>query len=269
MAAGLLAFGCGTEQPTAGPVADPSFSSEPTPTPSLTGFPLALGLDDENGDDHSPVVVAGRPATQAFELCSVRAWDPHAGTTDVLGVEWRGEAEWSRGRTLVLHETAEAAAAAVAAAREAVAGCPTEPADGDYGSAHTLLGVSLGDESVAWADTYWFSSDGKKLSDTGLTVYHVVRVGRAVLLTYEYGEGNGSESKTRPRPCSVESGSSTPSRSRRRTRTPLSSCSCEKPAPHTNRARLPVESPTTNRGSEEIAARNSMQGSPNCHQRRR
>ena len=40
-------------------------------------------------------------------------------------------------------------------------------------------------------DRYWSTEvDG---FDTGLTVYHVVRVGRAVLMTYEYGEGNGSD----------------------------------------------------------------------------
>ena len=44
-----------------------------------------------------------------------------------------------------------------------------------------------------WADTYWFISEGDKLHDTGLTVYSLVSVGRAVLLSYEYGEGNGSE----------------------------------------------------------------------------
>ena len=34
-------------------------------------------------------------------------------------------------------------------------------------------------------------SDGEIMFDTGLTVYHLVRVGRAVLASYEYGEGNG------------------------------------------------------------------------------
>ena len=56
------------------------------------------------------------------------AWDPHAGTTDVIGVEWRGEAEWSRGRTLVLYPTAEAAVAAVAAVASR-GRLPDEPAE--------------------------------------------------------------------------------------------------------------------------------------------
>jgi hypothetical protein len=202
MAAGLLVSGCGTERPEGATAADASFSPAPTPTTStpspaptgtLEGFPLALGYDEENGDDHSPVRVTERPASTAFELCGVPAWDPRALSSDVLGVEWRGEAEWSRGRTLVLYPSAHEAAAAVTTASDALAGCSEESGEPGYGTAHTVLHQELGKQSVAWTDTYWFESDGDRLFGTGLTVYHLVRVGRAVLLAYEYGEGNGSE----------------------------------------------------------------------------
>jgi hypothetical protein len=216
LAAGLLVSDCGTERPTATLEADPSFSSAPTPTakptrqpkpprptekpppaPELEGplanFPLALGYDTENGDDHSPVVVTGKPTTRAFTECGRQVWDPMAGSTDVIGVEWRGEAEWFLGRTLVLYPSVEGAAATVTAAHDALAACQDDPAEPGYGTTHTLLDIPLGDTSVVWADTYWFISDGDKLHDTGLTVYSLVRVGRAVLLAYEYGEGNGSE----------------------------------------------------------------------------
>ena len=194
MAAGLLVSGCGTERPSATPEADPSVSSTPSPTADvLDEFPLALGYDAENGDDHSPVVVTGRPATRAFSECGRQVWDPMAGSTDVIGVEWRGEAEWSRGRTLVLYPSAEVAAAAVTSAHDALVSCQDDPAEPGYGTTHTILDVPLGDTSVVWADTYWFISGGDKLHDTGLTVYSLVSVGRAVLLAYEYGEGNGSE----------------------------------------------------------------------------
>jgi hypothetical protein len=102
-AAGLLVSGCGTERPEAATAADASFSPAPTrttsmPSPAATGalegFPLDVGYDEENGDDHSPVRVTGRPATAAFDLCGLPTWDPQAGTSDVLGVEFRGEAEW-------------------------------------------------------------------------------------------------------------------------------------------------------------------------------
>jgi hypothetical protein len=159
----------------------------------LAGFPLALGYDAANGDDHSPVRITRRPATKAFELCGVPAWDPSAATIDVLGVEWRGEAEWVRGRTLALYPSVDDGVAALADLRDALTGCPEEPGEPDYGTTHTLLDLALGEESVVWANTYWFATGGEKLHGTGLTVHAAVRVGRAVLLSYEYGEGNGSD----------------------------------------------------------------------------
>jgi hypothetical protein len=203
--------GCGTERPTAVRVADaplspassPSVGTSTTPTPSpedgdpLARFPLAVGYDKENGDDHSPVVVTDRPASKGFSLCDRPVWDPRAGTVDVIGVEWRGEAEWSRGRTLALYPDDQTATEAVRAARDAIAACPMEPGQPGNGTAHTLLDQAMGDQSVRWADTYWFESERDRLFDTGLTVYDLVRVGRAVLLTYEYGEANGSEQTRR------------------------------------------------------------------------
>ena len=47
--------------------------------------------------------------------------------------------------------------------------------------------------SRSGGSTRCWTSGSSTAYDTGLTVYHVVRVGRAVLLSYEYGEGNGSE----------------------------------------------------------------------------
>ena len=160
---------------------------------TLDGFPLDLGYAEENGDDHSPVLVTETPAQTAFDLCGRQVWDPYGGTTDLIGVEFRGEAEWSLGRTLVLYPSEEAAADAVSSARDAVVGCPDEPAQDGYGTTHRVLDIPLGDQSVVWTDTYWSASEGQHLHDTGLTVYHLVRVGQAVLASYEYGEGNGSE----------------------------------------------------------------------------
>jgi hypothetical protein len=202
-----IAAGCGDERP--GAVADggasvvpaspspSSSSSAPAPTGALTGFPLDLGYATHNEDDGSPVRVTTKPGVEAFDTCGVATWDPHRGTTDVLGVEFRGEAEWFRGRTLALYPSAEAAALAVASARDALAGCADETVEPGYGTTHTDLHIRLGDESVVWGDTYWQAVDGEKLHDTGLTVYHLVRVGRAVLLAYEYGEGNGTEQSRR------------------------------------------------------------------------
>ena len=198
----LAVTGCGTEQPAEAPSAaadapssaTPTQTPTPTPTPTpgalSTDFPLALGYDEENGDDHSPVVVTGRPATQAFEECHRQVWDPAAGS-DVIGVEFRGEAEWSRGRTLVLYPSTDAAIAAVDKVADTITNCPRDNGD-EYGwTEHSGINYYVGDQSFGWIDRYWTAEVGG--FDTGLTIYHVVRVGRSVLLTYEYGEGNGSE----------------------------------------------------------------------------
>jgi hypothetical protein len=212
LAAVMVSPGCGTERPptvrdasvspapssTASPSRTPGHTPMPTATASsdvhgpLAGFPLALGYAATNGDDGSPVEVTTKPATRAFGLCDRPVWDPQHGTTYLVGVEFRGEAEWYRGRTLALFPSVDAAAAALEMAHDAVAACPDEPSGQDTGTTHALLDQPVGDRSVAWADTYYALDHVQRLDGTGLTVYHLVRVGRAVLLAYEYGEGNGS-----------------------------------------------------------------------------
>jgi hypothetical protein len=209
LAAVLLVTGCGDERP--GPAsraegavsAAPSPTSTPSPTPTaaptpaaptgpLAQFPLALGYDHENGDDHSPVAVTDQPGLGRVFYCDRPVWDPQAGTTDLIGVEFRGEAEWARGRTLVRYPTVQAATASLESARDTLVGCPEEAVGDGYFSAHTIYDdISLGGQSLVWTDTGGYRQDGEIRFDTGLTVYHLVRVGRAVLGSYEYGEGNG------------------------------------------------------------------------------
>ena len=192
--AGLLLAGCGSEGPARTEAEPRSTSPLSTIAPSggdLVGFPLDAGYPEHNDDDGSPVVVSDRPATRAFTLCGQQAWDPRADGTDVLGVQFRGEAEWATGRTLVLYPDADAAARALSDALGAVTACPEEREE--YGTAvHTPVDPVAGDQSVAWMDR-WRSPDLGGGYSTGLAVMHLVRVGRAVLLSYEAGEGNGSQ----------------------------------------------------------------------------
>jgi hypothetical protein len=206
LAAAVLA-GCGSGQSVA--LTEAGTSSHPTPshhTPSsartsstardvtgpLAGFPLDRGYADENGDVGTPVEITTRPATTKFGMCDRVVWDPWHGSTHRIGVEFRGEAEYFRGRTLVLYPDPGAATAAVTAARAAVAACPDEPDGNGQGTTHTVTDESLGDQAVVWTDTFYSVHDGEQQHDTGLVVYELVRVGRTVLLGYEYGEGNGS-----------------------------------------------------------------------------
>jgi hypothetical protein len=213
--AGALLIGCGHRQTLA--ATDVDVSSQPThsprtlgttgpqddrthptvsPAPGMTGpladFPLALGYAAENGDDGSPVEITSHPATRRFGVCGRTVWDPRNRTTDLIGVEFRGEAEYFRGRTLVLFPDAHAAGVAVAEARAAVTACPEEPDGQGQGTTHTPVDDSVGDQSLVWTDTFYSVHDGEQQHDTGLVVYVLTRVGRAVLLGYEYGEGNGS-----------------------------------------------------------------------------
>jgi hypothetical protein len=213
LAAVLLVSSCGDERPatvrepersvSAAPTKDPTPIGTPTPattprptagapTGALAGFPLAYGLPDENGDDHSPVTVTSKPATSAFDTCGVPTWDPRVETTDVIGVEFRGEAEWAVGRTLVLYPDTHGALTAVQAAHDAIAGCPDEAGGHQDGSTHTIVDTAIGDQSLVWTDTFYTVQHGEQLHGTGLVVYELVRVGRGVLMTYAYGEGNGS-----------------------------------------------------------------------------
>jgi len=200
LAPALLVIGCGAERPDE--VAESGSRSAATPSPTstpalpagpLAAFPLDLGYAEENGDDGSPVLVTDQPGLHRLDYCGRLAWDPRAGTTDLIGVEFRGEAEWARGRTLVRYPTVEAATAVIESARAAVEACHEEPLEDDYDyvAVHTVQdGLRLGDQSLGWTDTGGFRQDDEIQFDTGLTVYHLVRVGRAVLGSYEYGEGN-------------------------------------------------------------------------------
>ena len=119
-------------------------ADRPTSTPSAEPRspthldPARLGYDDENGDDHSPVVVTDQPGTRAFEPVRTPVWDPRAGTTDLIGVEFRGEAEWSRGRTLVLYPSdgAPRAAAVERRPRRRSPAARRSPAEPGYGTTH-------------------------------------------------------------------------------------------------------------------------------------
>ena len=150
----------------------------------LAGFPLDAGYG-------SSYTVTDRPGVGRFALCDRTVWAPRDGTRALIGVR-ATEPEWYRGRTLVRYRTERAASAAVARARAAVSACPEEREADGSGVDHTVRDdVRLGEESVAWIDRYPQAAAGGAY-DPGLTVYHVVRVGRAVLASYDYGEGNAT-----------------------------------------------------------------------------
>jgi hypothetical protein len=177
------------DEPEPGP--SPSPTETAASTEPLAGFPLTLGYPETNGSDGSLVEVTDKPGVGAIPICGEVAWDPAVDTSDLIGAEYVGEAEDFRGRTLVLYASDEAAATAVEAMTTAVEACPEEQSDDESGGAslYEIIDSDLGDESVAWTTIY---RDPQGLTGTGLTVNHMVRVGSALFVAYEYGEGAGS-----------------------------------------------------------------------------
>jgi hypothetical protein len=123
------------------------------------------------------------------------AWSPDDGTTDVIGVEYAGEGEDFRGRTLAVYESEAAATAALDTAATVLADCPEEPSQDESGvvNVHEPFDAGLDEQSVAWTLRYHQPDAGAY--DTGATVYVLARVGAAVYASFEYseaGEADGS-----------------------------------------------------------------------------
>jgi hypothetical protein len=187
---GLLA-GCGTA--TSITVAEDPGSTPPPPAQSssatrpLDDFPLARGYPETNGDDGSPVVVSRHPGLEQLILCGRPAWSPGMlSPIDLVGATYTGEAEDSRGITLVRYADIPLAAKAMAMVQVGVARCPEE-ADG--ARTYSGLGRQVGDE--AFTITQRFRAEYG--FDTGLVVYDFVRVSDLLLINWDYGEGGGSE----------------------------------------------------------------------------
>jgi hypothetical protein len=119
-------------------------------------------------------------------------WDPYGGSTARIGVEYGGGEDF-RGRTLAIFRYEDDAVQAMTAARGAVEACPEEASDAESGatSVYETFDVGLGDQSLGWTQRYHQPDAGAY--DTGLTVYHLVRVGPAIYASFEYSEAGESD----------------------------------------------------------------------------
>jgi hypothetical protein len=193
LARGNDGAGPGPSYPTGAPTpsASPAPNPDPSPTtgpsadvggPWLTSiparFPLAAGYPETNGDGTS-VKVNRVGGSLPLQLCgSEVATD--AGLRDAAQAAYSAP-EDSRSRDLVLYQGSEAAAQALATVRTSVAGCAEETV-GATDQVREEYPYDAGDESFAWTERY--RTDGA--IGTGLTDYHVVRVGNALLLVTTY-----------------------------------------------------------------------------------
>ena len=179
-----------TGTPTPSPTPSPTSAPTPTATAEVDGarvtsiparFPLAAGYPDTNGDG-TPVKVNEVGGSLPLQLCG-REVATDAGLLDAAQAAYTAP-EDARSRDLVLYQSGEAAARALATVRSSVEGC-TEETVGATDQVREEYPYGAGDESFAWTER--FRTDG--VFDTELTVYQVVRVGNALLLVTTY-DGN-------------------------------------------------------------------------------
>jgi hypothetical protein len=179
--------GFATDRPTAS--ADPD-AAWLTSIPA--SFDLAAGLPARNEDGTPVTVEAG--TGELVELCG-QPVDTAAGRVDAVDVTYSAP-EDVRNRSLALYGDDQAAGQALASLRSAVAACGTYAEGGTDQVTSAPSSPRLGDEAVAWSVRY--RTEGR--FDTGLMVFHAVRVGNALLVASSYGEGGGTaESRWRAR----------------------------------------------------------------------
>ena len=127
----------------------------PTPTPPLARCQASRwtsATTRRTATTARRCVVTAEPATRAFRSAGGRCGTRRP-AVDVIGVEFRGEAEWFRGRTLVLYPSTRPRAA-----RSTPRATRSRAAHGDtgrprVGTEHTLVDYVAGDQSIGWIDT--------------------------------------------------------------------------------------------------------------------
>jgi hypothetical protein len=164
-----------------------SATADPVPIPA--GFPLLSGYPAAARAEPGPHYGRFGPSRTmrplVVEACGTRVAPP-AGV-DRLRAAWRNP-EDDRERQLLLFGGPTAAQRYVDHVLDAYADCPREGTQGSR-SHHLVRATELGDSSGVATTTY--SYDGTPMP--GLEVTHVVRDGRAVLVSTTSSEGMGAD----------------------------------------------------------------------------
>ncbi len=149
-------------------------------------FPLAAGYPDDDEAEPGPGYGRHGPsralAPTSFTACGRRP--PPAAHDDRLLARWTNVEDF-RARQLTTFPDADLAAASVAALTDFYRGCPVEDESDDYVQLTDVRRTAYGDES--WAVVRRVELGGSP--GVGLTVLHIVRVGRAVLVDTASNEG--------------------------------------------------------------------------------
>jgi len=171
----------------------PSSSPSATPGDDPTGprvaeipddFPLIAGWPDPSQSEYGDKALKG-PSRDlaALEITACGSQVPDPGNLDRLDATWTN-AEDYRARELLTFSTAQEAVTYVAHLRALWQECQSEET-GDGGQVHELRTTQVGGESVALLTGYTYQGG----PTVGLSIDHVVRLGRAVLIDATSNEG--------------------------------------------------------------------------------
>jgi hypothetical protein len=150
-------------------------------------FPLAAGWPDDSAAEPGPQHGLRGPNRSleplAWEMCddSFTA----TGARDRLRADWNNVEDY-RGRALLTFTDADAAVSFSGSLVSFWRSCPEEEQEDGYVSLTEVRSTDVGGES--WALLRWSEYDGSPA--VGLTVVHVTRLGRAVLIDQTSNEGS-------------------------------------------------------------------------------
>jgi hypothetical protein len=183
-----------SESPSESPSGTDPSASEPTNQPIENieipeGFPLADGLPDSGAEPGQPGLQGPNRTLEplTFSACG-SSFDepPHV---DQLLASWTNVEDY-RDRQLTTFEDAAQAVTYVKTLTDFYRTCPEEDG-GQAGNSivHKVSRTAVGGES--WAVVTHYEFDGAPT--VGLTVVHVIRLGRAVLIDTTSNEGSGPD----------------------------------------------------------------------------
>jgi len=172
----------------------PSVSDSATPTDGATqapqvhdipdDFPLAAGWPDTSTSEYGDKALKGPSrALPALDITACGHHVPDLGNLDRLDATWKNVEDY-RSRELLTFPTAQEAVTYVAHLRAIWMDCPSEDAGGQT-TVHELRSTEVGGESVALVTSYEMNG----APALGLSVDHVIRLGRGVLIDSGANEG--------------------------------------------------------------------------------
>jgi hypothetical protein len=157
------------------------------------GFPLASGWPDDSQAESEEMGLEGpnrKLDSLLFTHCHATFDDPDY--VDRLRAQWTNVEDY-RGRQLTTYADADQAVAAVKGLTDFHRDCPTEDAGGGYARVTDVQRTQVGGESWALVTHYEFGD----APAVGLTITHVIRLGRAVLIDTTSNEGGAGQDRRR------------------------------------------------------------------------